>query len=148
MNVIQKFKFELESLLEFRRQEEQTSKQAYLLALQSVNEAKQAIANLLNNKNEMFNYSSNRVNLLQMHRQYLREIDNQLIVLNERQQQCEMKVKEAMTGLIDKQKNRKVIEKLYEKRLVEYQIELRKNEQQFLDEIGTQNFMRNDKIQS
>lgn len=78
---MQKFKFELASLLEFRQQEEQTAKQAYALAQQAVIQAQTATTKLLNEKHLIFAYASKSVELLQAQRRYLVDIENQMTTL-------------------------------------------------------------------
>jgi flagellar FliJ protein len=53
-----------------------------------------------------------------------------------RQQECISNVKQAM-------KTRKIVEKLREKRLLQYQTEMLRDEQKVLDELGLQVFARN-----
>ncbi|MCM0599928.1 flagellar export protein FliJ [Periweissella fabalis] len=140
--MMQKFKFELASLLEFRQQEEQNAKQAYALAQQAVIQADRATTELLNEKHAIFEYASKSVELLQAQRRYLIDIENQLTTLGLQKRQRELAVKEAQQVLRNTQQARQVIEKLYAKKFAEYQAEVKRTEQIFLDEVGTQNYLR------
>ncbi|CAH0417886.1 hypothetical protein [Periweissella ghanensis] len=139
---MQKFKFELASLLEFRQQEEQTAKQAYALAQQAVIQAQTATTKLLNEKHLIFAYASKSVELLQAQRRYLIDIENQMTTLALQKNEREAAVKTTQAALVQAQQARQVIEKLYVKKLAEYQAEVKRTEQIFLDEVGTQNYMR------
>lgn len=140
--MMQKFKFDLASLLEFRQQEEQNAKQAYALAQQAVIQADRATTELLNEKHAIFEYASKSVELLQAQRRYLIDIENQLTTLGLQKRQRELAVKEAQQVLRSTQQAREVIEKLYAKKFAEYQAEVKRTEQIFLDEVGTQNYLR------
>lgn len=139
---MQQFKFELASLLEFRQQEEQTAKQAYAVAQQGVQQAQAMIKTLLQEKHKIFGYATNNVKLLQAQRQYLSVIEQRLVTAQAQESICQQSVAEALAGLSSKQQARQVIERLYAKKFAQYQVELRRQEQNFLDELGTQNFMR------
>lgn len=139
---MQKFKFELASLLEFRQQEEQTAKQAYALAQQAVSQAQATTTKLLNEKHLIFAYASNSVEMLQTQRRYLVDIENQMTTLALQKTKREAAVKTTQAALVKAQQARQVIEKLYAKKFAEYQAKVKRTEQIFLDEVGTQNYMR------
>lgn len=145
-DLINQFKFELASLLEFRQQEEQNAKQAYAVAQQGVIQSQNMITKLFNEKYELFAYAVNSVELLQAQRRYLVDMDRQISDQQARKVECERNVQIALDGLVEKQQARKVIEKLYEKKLAQYNAKLQQAEQNFLDEVGTQTYMRNQAI--
>lgn len=139
---MQKFKFELANLLEYRQQEEQLAKKNYALAQQGVQQARNKIASLLQEKHQIFAYATNDVKLLQAQRQYLSLIEQQIIVAQQEEQTCQAAVITALDGLAAKQQACQVIEKLYDKKFAEYQAKAQRQEQIFLDELGTQNYLR------
>lgn len=139
---MQKFKFKLANLLEYRRQEEQIAKKNYALAQQAVQHEKDKVATLLQEKYKIFTYATNDVKLLQAQRQYLMVLEQQIIATQEQEKKCQLAVATALDGLIIKQQACQVVEKLYAKKFAEYQAEVKRQEQIFLDELGTQNYLR------
>lgn len=139
---MQKFKFKLASLLKLRQQEEQTAKQAYVQAQQAVIQAQAATTNLLREKHAIFAYASKSIELLQVQRRYLLEIEQQMTDLALEKEAREAAVKATHQALIVAQQARQVVEKLHAKKYAEYQIAGKRTEQIFLDEIGTQNYLR------
>lgn len=146
---MKKFRFRLETLLKFRKMEEEQA------------QIKMTEANIrLYKEKELLNQFQDRlvstldllskeqsgsltVEILKTFSYYIDKIKRDIILQREQVAKAEDYRQECLTQLEDAMKQRKLVDNLREKRLDQYNIELLQEEQKVLDELGTQAFMRN-----
>lgn len=147
--MLQAFRFPLETLLRFRQQQEE---QAQLCLAAATNE-------LLQEKEMLFALEQEFVSILDVLRQrqndrvtvaelkMLRDYNDKLKEeINEQQIRVDnaaAKQQECLLAVVQAMKARKIVEKLREKRALQYQIEMLSEEQKNLDELGLQVYIRN-----
>jgi flagellar FliJ protein len=146
---MKKFRFRLETLLKFRKMEEEQA------------QIKMAEANLRLIKEQelldQFNHilatsltlltqeqtGSPTVETLKTFSYYIDKIKRDIINQQAQVVKAETYRHECLTVLEAAVKQRKLVDNLREKRLEQYKAELLQDEQKVLDELGTQTFMRN-----
>lgn len=140
---MKKFKFSLEKLLDIRMKKEDLAKREFsaMLAQQEKEKlALEGISTTINAKNADRKNQRNKV---------VSAVDemffsNYLVGLNNKKLQQDFKLKQVMNEtekkrvvVVEKSKERKVIETLKDKKLAAYKIEADKEEQKMIDEIST-----------
>jgi flagellar protein FliJ len=146
---MKKFRFRLETLLKFRKMEEEQA------------QIKMTEANMrLYKEQEFLNQFQNKllgsltllseehagsptIETLKTFSYYIDKIKKDIIFQQEQIVKAEAYRQECLVGLEAAMKQRKLVDNLRKKRLEQYNIELLQDEQKVLDELGTQAFMRN-----
>ena len=139
-----KFRFRLESVLKIRAEKTEEAKNALNIALRNRYEKEMEIESLQNLKNAEFEKQSviKKAQEMQIIKDYIVNLDNQI----EQKEKEKLKLIEIenvrRTELNEAMKEEKIIAKLKEKKLDEHNLELKREEENFLNEIGTQQFIR------
>lgn len=135
----------MEKVLTVRQSEEDVAKKGFLekKALQMAEESK--LEHFKKASHEMKHNTQNFSNINSLRMQYLYQnfLDEQIVLQAKEVEKINQQVIEELDVLLDKQKNRKMIEKLKEKQLASYQEQYKKEEQKELDEMGTLRFGAN-----
>ena len=140
-----KFKFKLEPILNIRTENVEEAKTSLYTAVRSRYKKEYEIENLNNIKEEFLNEPqiTSKAADMQVYKDYVNNIDWQL------QKKEEEKIKlleienQKREVLNEALKEEKVIIKLKEKKIEEHQKQLNKEEANFLDEIGTNRYIKN-----
>lgn len=140
---MQKFQFSLEKVLDVRWTAEENAKQAYSVVQQALLEQEANLKLLYQEKSELLEVPEIGVNRMQMRYWYLMELDRQTALAQEQIAHLRQAVEVALEEYIHTQRERKVLEKLEEKHYDEYLLEVKREEQKLLDEMGTRNLMFN-----
>lgn len=135
---MKKFQFSLEKVLDFRKANEQAAKRAYADAHQAQNLAMQQLQQLQHEKATVMDVSEMTIGRMQVQQRYLQELDRLIFESFHQFSELQQKTEEALQAFIQAQKERKILEKLQEKQLAEYQLIMSQEEQKFLDELGSQ----------
>lgn len=146
---MQPFRFRLETLLKFRRiQEEQAQVRfaqaaaAYLAATERLGRLERELAGHLDFTREQLGkpVTAGMLKLFQdYHDKLIKDISDQRQTV----EAAAAVRRERLVELEEAARNRKLVEKLREKRLAQYQAEALHEEQKLLDELGLQAFARN-----
>ena len=139
-----KFKFRLEPVLKIRTEKVEETKKNLNIAVRSRYEKENEISNLNNIKKQFLAEPQviTKAADMQTAKDYVNNVDMQLqkkeeekIKLLEIENQRREKLNEAL-------KEEKVIVKLKEKKIAEHQQQINKEETDFLDEVGTNQFIK------
>lgn len=129
------FHFSLEKIYELRVKEEKKMKRAYGEIQKLVFQKENEIQQMMKEKATMSEMSQMNIEQIQVHYRYLARLDQQ--IMDEHQQL--LIIKQQLADILEEymtaQKDRKIIEKLYEKKYQEYLSEVKKEEQKRLDEF-------------
>ncbi|WP_313628670.1 flagellar export protein FliJ [Enterococcus italicus] len=129
------FHFSLEKIYELRVKEEKKMKRAYGEIQKLVFQKENEIQQMMKEKATMSGMSQMNIEQIQVHYRYLARLDQQ--IMDEHQQL--LIIKQQLADILEEymtaQKDRKIIEKLYEKKYQEYLSEVKKEEQKRLDEF-------------
>lgn len=131
-----KFKFSLEKVLDFRWGIEKEAKRVYGELQRQKIEQEQALLEIQNEKNELMEVPEYTINRMQIRQWYLVELDRQMSVAQQSILELQQQIDQALENYVAAQKDRKVLEKLREKQLEEFQIELSREEQKQLDDMA------------
>lgn len=131
-----KFKFSLEKVLDFRWGIEKEAKRVYGELQRQKVEQEQALLEIQNEKNELMEVPEYTINRMQIRQWYLVELDRQMSVAQQSILELQQQIDQALENYVAAQKDRKVLEKLREKQLEEFQIELSREEQKQLDDMA------------
>ncbi|KRL05511.1 flagellar FliJ family protein [Liquorilactobacillus oeni] len=130
------FKFSLESILEYRKQNEQKIRQQYLLLRSEVQGKESDIRKLLKEKGSLMNVTEQTIGRMQIQRRYLLGLDQRVTLLKNAELELKTKSEVKMNELVKAQRERKVLEKLEEKQEEEYLQLVKRQEQIQLDEMA------------
>lgn len=133
---MEKFHFSLEKVLDYRWIQEQEAKRDYASAQRELNEQEEIFQQMKQEKEELMDTREITVNRMQIRQWYLLELNQQLIATTETIYQMKQFVDLKLQLYIEAQKERKILEKLSEKQLAEYQLEMSREEQKMLDEMA------------
>lgn len=146
-----RFKFRLQSILEFkekREEEEQrelgrrlealSREEALLVGLQHLQHARQE------ELTEKSSRSSLNVNEIQMYHDYEKRIQREISAQSIRVQQAQVDVDDQRQRLLEAVKEKKTYEKLKEKHQAAFAAEVEAEERNLLDDIATTKFARTD----
>lgn len=129
------FHFSLEKIYELRVKEEKKMKRAYGEIQKLVFQKENEIQQMMKEKTTMSEMSQMNIEQIQVHYRYLARLDQE--IMDEHQQL--LIIKQQLADILEEymtaQKDRKIIEKLYEKKYQEYLSEVKKEEQKRLDEF-------------
>ncbi|MCK8823551.1 flagellar export protein FliJ [Fuchsiella alkaliacetigena] len=145
---MKKFEFKLQTVLNYRQQEEDMFKQQLARARLELNKAQDKLDSLLTNKKDIQAQlkKSERegidIHQAMLYRDYIAMLKNKIIeqikVVNKKQQhfdKCKQK-------LLDKAKECKILDKLKERREEEHQQEFLRQQQKAIDEVAGNSFNR------
>jgi len=142
------FQFRLEPLLKYRRmlEEQANIKLAEITAIYlHEKDCFTALETCLSNHLNMMRSRQSQpitVAALKMLQDYHDKVKKDLIIQSARLEEAESQRQESLHLLEEAMKARKVVEKLRERRLLQYQTEMLQDEQKHLDELGLQAFSR------
>ena len=145
---MKKFEFRLEPLLKFRKLQEENAQtkaaQANNVYLEEVEIEKQLKEKLQTVFDSFRNSQLTGMTVDQLKRFscFIDKFNGDLARQTENVRIAEMKRREALQELEEAVKNRKLVDKLKERRFQEYQFDLLNAEQKMLDEIGTQQYYK------
>lgn len=154
---MRRFSFRLETPLKLKLQEEERQKsavaacqEAYQQNLVRLEELKQSLVELQAKlreaaalKGSLDQIKPLDLNQLSIMQGYIPVLLNKINLQQEQVALALSNLEEVRKGLIKIMKDRKILEKLREKALVQYQLELNREEQKNLDELATVNYLRN-----
>ncbi|MHC5269544.1 flagellar export protein FliJ [Enterococcus sp. LJL98] len=133
---MQKFTFSLEKVLDVRWTAEEEAKQAYATAQQALYEQEENLRLLRQEKAELLEVPEVGVNRMQVRYWYLMELERQTDLAQSQVAHFQQAVEVALEHYIHAQKERKILERLEEKKWEEHQVEMKREEQKTLDEMG------------
>lgn len=133
---MQKFKFSLEKVLDVRWMAEEEAKQVYATAQQALFEQEENLRILRQEKTDLLEVSEQGIDRMQVRYWYLRELDRQTDFAQQQIYHFQQEVEGALGKYIHAQKERKILERLEEKKFEEHQMEMKREEQKMLDEMG------------
>lgn len=131
-----KFKFSLEKVLDYRWLKEQEAKREYASAQKALTEQEDIFQQINQEKENLMEVRESTINRMQVQQWYLLDLNQRLIATTEAIKEMSRYVEQALSVYIEAQKERKILEKLSEKQLAEYQIEMIREEQKMLDEMA------------
>lgn len=131
-----KFKFSLEKVLDYRWLKEQEAKREYASAQKALTEQEDIFQQINQEKENLMEVRESTINRMQVQQWYLLDLNQRLIATTEAIKEMSRYVEQALSVYIEAQKERKILEKLSEKQLAEYQIEMNREEQKMLDEMA------------
>jgi len=135
-----KFIFKLEAVLNVKRQQEENIKNELGKAIQRLEAEKQKLARLERNKEEIIDEFNNKAKKTTVHKliefnSYLSLLKSKISRQKERVNKAALDVDKIREELVKAVQERKILEKLKEKKYDEYLIEQKKLEQKTNDEI-------------
>lgn len=131
-----KFKFSLEKVLDYRWLKEQEAKREYASAQKALTEQEDIFQQINQEKENLMEVRESTINRMQVQQWYLLDLNQRLIATTEAIKEMSRYVEQALSVYIEAQQERKILEKLSEKQLAEYQIEMNREEQKMLDEMA------------
>ncbi len=143
------FQFRLETLLKFRRMQEEQAQIKLAEATAQYVAEREALAAL---ETELAGHVADyrrtlaepvTVAVLKTFRDYNDKLKGDISLQHIRVESAAHRRQECLTALEEAARARKLVEKLREKRLAQYQAEALLEEQKLLDELGLQAFVRN-----
>jgi flagellar FliJ protein len=143
-----KFKFKLETVLKVKiRVEDLRKRELRLAEIQRDQAHKQLLLRQAEVTQTLDNFREDlkrRIDVRQAvnYERFLRWLNKQVELAAAHLEQCQRQVAEARNKLIEAAKERQILEKLKEKEYEAYKREEQRLEDQFLDELGTGNFIR------
>jgi flagellar FliJ protein len=146
---VRPFQFRLETLLKFRRLQEEQAQIKLAEATAAYVAEQERLAGL---EEELADHVADyrrrlrepvTVATLKMFRDYYDKLKGTIAHQQERVAAADQIRRECLAALAAAAKARKLVEKLKEKRLAQYQAETLREEQKLLDELGLQAFSRN-----
>lgn len=145
---MKKFRFRLETLLKFRRMQEEQAQIKLAEATDRLRKEQELLGDLQNklalNLNRLNNEQAGQptIETLKTFSYYIDKIKSEIVAQLEQVAKAKAYRQECLTILEAAIKQRKLVDNLRKKRLEQYNNELLQEEQKILDELGTQAFMR------
>ena len=145
---MKKFRFRLETLLKFRKMQEEQAQIKLAEATNRLQKEQELLGNLQNklaSNLELLNTEQAgqpTIEILNIYSYYIEKIKSEITVQMEQVAMAASYRQECLTILEAAIKQRKLVDNLRKKRLEQYNEELLQEEQKILDELGTQAFMR------
>ena len=139
-----KFRFRLETVLKIRTEKTEEAKNALNIALRNRYEKEMEIETLKKNKKEQLKKQTvtSKAQDMQTIKDYIVNLDNQ-IEYKEKEKEKLIEIENVRrTELNESMKEEKIIAKLKEKKFAEHNLELKREEDNFLNEIATQQYIR------
>ncbi|BBB93185.1 MAG TPA: flagellar export protein FliJ [Methylomusa anaerophila] len=138
------FQFRLETLLRFRRIQEEKAQIKLAEASNRLNAEQELLNNLEASMLRVMKLQTTqqlsypKIEILQMTDNFINKVKQDLVVQTEKVNQATSCRQDCLQVLEDAMKKRKIVDNLRNKRLEQYREELLHEEQKYLDEIGTQ----------
>lgn len=129
------FKFSLEKIYDLRIQEEKNVKRQFGEIQKLVTQKEQKIQQMMAEKAIMMGEQHLEIRQMQVHYRYLARLDQQIMDEHQELLSIKQQLAEILDLYVAAQKERKIIEKLREKKEHDYLEELKKVEQKQLDEF-------------
>ena len=147
---MQRFQFRLETLLKFRRMQQEQAQVNFAQAVQRLQAEEDILDGLstkLANSLRLFSEQQERhevVNVMdfQLFSNFFAQMKNRIAEQAEVIQKAEAQRYECLLALEDAVKNCKLVERLKEKRLLEYRAQFLQEEQKLLDEMASQRYAK------
>lgn len=146
---MKRFHFRLEALLNFRKMKQEEAQLRFMEACSELQREQELLMGLEQEEQaqllEFKNFQRRKgltVDSLLLFSNYFDRLKEQITEAANRVATAEAKRQAAMKELEEAVKSYKVVENLRKKRLAEYRLELLREEQKELDEMGTQIFLR------
>ncbi|MFT8824231.1 MAG: flagellar export protein FliJ [Liquorilactobacillus mali] len=137
-----KFNFTLEKLLDFRKENEDSLKQEYMNLGIELSLKEKRINELLSEKNNLMYAIEPTIGRMQIQRNYLDEIDQQVSRLRLESLKLQQSIAGLLERLVRAQQERKVLEKLEVKQKNEFETRLAHEEQKELDEFANRKILK------
>ena len=134
---MKRFEFSLAKLLDYRWQIELEAKREYANCQRILNEKEERMQGLMKEKQDLLEIREDSVNRMQIQQCYLLALERQMTDTHHELIAQRQLLQEALDKYIDAQKERKILEKLKEKQLAEYEHTIKQEEQKMLDEMGS-----------
>ena len=137
-----KYKFSLDNVLNWRESQEEEAKRTFLVYQQAQRTQEEILDNIIAASEEIKQGTANLVDINSLRQQFIykNHLDNEIVkqqqTVNQYSNETE-KMKEVFVGA---QKERKIMERLKEKHYDHYLAEIKTEEQKELDEMGTLRF--------
>lgn len=122
--------------MDYRWLKEQEAKREYASAQKALTEQEDIFQQINQEKENLMEVRESTINRMQVQQWYLLDLNQRLIATTEAIKEMSHYVEQALSVYIEAQKERKILEKLSEKQLAEYQIEMNREEQKMLDEMA------------
>lgn len=122
--------------MDYRWLKEQEAKREYASAQKALTEQEDIFQQINQEKENLMEVRESTINRMQVQQWYLLDLNQRLIATTEAIKEMSRYVEQALSVYIEAQKERKILEKLSEKQLAEYQIEMIREEQKMLDEMA------------
>lgn len=145
---MKKFKFRLDTLIKVRQMKKEQAEINFAAATTKYLYEKRKFEDLetrLRDCMSSFDISQNElvcIERIRNHHDYLSKIKNELSIQKERVHTAEQDQKVALIALEAAMKEMKIIEELRTKRFEQFKVEALRNEQQYLDDLGIQVYVR------
>jgi flagellar FliJ protein len=139
-----KFKFRLETILKLRTEKVEESKASLNIAVQHRNAKETEIETLRQHKTAQINSPQTTAKAadMQVLRDYINALDND-IVKKEKEKTKLVEIENARRDRLNEaMQQEKVVLKLKEKKLNEYNLQVQREENNFMDEIATEQYIR------
>jgi flagellar FliJ protein len=145
------FKFKLQKVLDYRKIKEEEKKRELSLLLIEYNKEREILNILKNKQEELFgdlkNLQKDELNITQIlfYYFYLQDLSNRIKKQVQILEELDKKIQEKREEVIQASKERRIMEKLKERKYKEFLYFMDRAEQIFLDEISNSAFVRNKK---
>ncbi len=146
---MQRFQFRLETLLKFRRIQKEQMLVKFAQALKNLLAEQTLLTTLQSQLTENMNILRDRqqqsqvtLEIIKIFHNYFDKLKGDIVLQSQRVEEAEKYRKECLNNLREAIKNYKLVEKLREKRLAQYQTDALREEQKILDEIAIQNYTK------
>lgn len=133
---MQAFHFSLEKVLDHRKLTEEAAMRAYGQLQQTVTDQEAAFAALQQEKSQLLEISELTIGRMQVQQRYLLVLSNAIDEAEAKLFHVKQELADALAQVVEAQQERKIVEKLREKKLAEYSYNSQMEEQKQLDEFG------------
>lgn len=133
---MQAFHFSLEKVLDHRKLTEEAAMRAYGQLQQTVTDQEAAFAALQQEKSQLLEISELTIGRMQVQQRYLLVLSNAIDEAEAKLFYVKQELADALAQVVEAQQERKIVEKLREKKLAEYSYNRQMEEQKQLDEFG------------
>lgn len=142
------FKFALDNIIKYRQSIEDQEKELLVRAVQKVQMEESVVRKLDSEKHLHLSSFENQVsNIATMRQQesYLISLDERIMRQQQKLEQAKKVSDSIRARVVTATSNRKILESLKDKHLMEYRQELARAEQNMLDEVGIAAYIRKEK---
>lgn len=143
------FKFRLQKVLDYKQQVEDTKKQELFRLMKIFHEEEKVLIKLhellLKKLSEFEEKQQGELDILELlfYSGYISRLNGEIEQQREKLKQLALQIEQKRGEVIAASKERRIMEKLREKKYKEFMKEESRREQKFLDEIGNNAFVRN-----